>query len=120
MHELLTDATFWSAFGTIATGVAAFGILLARKQLQLEAWLKAQEIFTRKEFTEARGNLFQQLENRQQTWTEPQRAEARLVYRKMSELADLVPVNRSSCYNSHLTDAPQRGEYDMNKPLGAE
>jgi hypothetical protein len=92
MYELLTDATFWSAFGTIATGVAAFGILLARKQLQLEAWLKAQEIFTRKEFTEARGNLFQQLENRQQTWTEPQRAEARLVYRTMSELADLVPV----------------------------
>jgi hypothetical protein len=49
MYELLTDATFWSAFGAIATGVAAFGILLARKQLQLEAWLKAQEIFTRKD-----------------------------------------------------------------------
>lgn len=88
--------TIWSAVSAIATTVAVtfavWAIYEARRQLWLNAWLKAQEIFTEEKFTEARSKIFSRLENAKQSWTKQEEEEAKLVCRKMSELADLVPI----------------------------
>lgn len=89
--QLLRCDTFWSAISAVATVFAAGGIFLARKQLRFDAWLKAQEIFNGKEFTEARGRVFARLDTEPREWTGLERNEGLDVCRKMDELAWLIP-----------------------------
>jgi hypothetical protein len=84
-------STFWSALSAIFTGAAVFAIFIARKQLRFNAWLRAQEIFTARDFTEARRRIFARLDNQNQNWTEEEETEALQVCRKMDEFAGLVP-----------------------------
>jgi hypothetical protein len=88
---ILGSEVFWTAFGAVATAVASVAILLALSQLRFEAWLKAQEIWTARDFTEARGRIFARLDNRNQVWTTEEETEALEVCRKMDEFAGLIP-----------------------------
>jgi hypothetical protein len=93
---------FWAAFGAIATAVAAiaavvgsYTVYLAVRQLRFDAWLKAQEIWTTKPFTEARGHIFAHLDGHTpQEWTNANESEALEVCRRMDEFARLTPYIR--------------------------
>jgi hypothetical protein len=84
-------STIWSAVSAIATVAAAFAIYFARKQLNFDAWLKAQDVWIEKSFTEARGKIFQRLKAPKTPWTDQDRIEAKQLCRKMDEFAYLVP-----------------------------
>lgn len=83
-------STFWSAVSAIATVVGAGAVVLVRRQLRFEGWLKAQEVFTEDEFTQSRGQLFARLENRDRPWTDDEKRNGLKVCRKMEELAALA------------------------------
>jgi len=93
-----SSEVFWSAFGAIATAVGAIAtfvgaaaILLARRQLRFEAWLKAQDIWTASAFFEARARVFARLDEPDSSWSEAETTEALNVCRKMDEFAGLIP-----------------------------
>jgi hypothetical protein len=88
---ILRSEVFWTAIGAIATAVGAMAIFLARSQLRFDAWLKAQEIWTMRDFTEARGRVFARLDKPGQVWGAEEEAEALNVCRKMDEFAGLIP-----------------------------
>jgi hypothetical protein len=88
---LLKSDVFWSAVGALATVVGAIAIFFAISQLRFEAWLKAQEIWTVREFTQARGRVFARLDTGNTEWTEQEEDEALDVCRKMDEFAGLIP-----------------------------
>lgn len=85
---------FWTAAGVLIT---AAGFLFVWTQLRFNAWLKAQEIFIDKDFTKARGVVFRRLEAAEKTevpikWNYRDKQNiAKLVCRRMDELARLVP-----------------------------
>lgn len=83
--------TFWSAVSAIFTAIASIAIILGIRQLQFDAWLKAQEIFTDDDFVENRAKIFTRLSNPNQPWTDDEKKMAEKVCRKMDELARLVP-----------------------------
>jgi hypothetical protein len=89
--SVFTCGTFWSAVGAIATVFATIGIFLALRQLRSAAWLKAQEVFTEKKFTEARGEIFSRLGHNSSHWSEEEKKLAMDVCRKMDELCRLTP-----------------------------
>lgn len=91
ISAILKSEVFWTAVGAIATVVASIAIFLAVYQLRFEAWLKAQEIWTARDFTEARGRVFARLDNGNQRWTKNEETEALQVCRKMDEFAGLIP-----------------------------
>jgi len=88
---LVKSDVFWSAVGAVATVVGAIAIFFAVSQLRFEAWLKAQEIWTAREFTQARGRVFARLDSGNTEWTEKEEDEAFDVCRKMDEFAGLIP-----------------------------
>ena len=87
---LLKSDLFWNVLGVVGTWVAAGAILLAWRQLRFEAWMKAQEIWTAPDFTQARGHIFARLDTGNQEWTEEEEVEALQVCRKMDEFAALI------------------------------
>jgi hypothetical protein len=91
VSTILGSEVFWTAVGAIATVVGAVAILLGISQLRFEAWLKAQEIWTTREFTDARGRIFARLDSHNHDWTTEEEVEALQVCRKMDEFAGLIP-----------------------------
>jgi hypothetical protein len=94
MRNLISNGTFWNAVTAIFTGIASAGIFLAFRQLRFQAWLKAQEIWTKTEFTESRGRIFARLDKEDQGWSTDEKIEALQVCRKMDEFAGLIPSLR--------------------------
>lgn len=86
-----SSEVFWTAVGSIATVVGVVAIVLGIFQLRFEAWLKAQEIWTTREFTDARGRIFARLDSHNRDWTTEEEIEAHNVCRKMDEFAGLIP-----------------------------
>ena len=91
LWNALTDANFWTAIGALATVGAIGAIVLTARQLQFDAWVKAQEIWTDDDFTNARGRLFRFLRNGDATWQQQDQDDSRLVCRKTDEFARIVP-----------------------------
>jgi hypothetical protein len=87
MFDLLYCDTFWIALTAIFTAVTGLGVLVVQHQLRFDAWIKAQEIFTEKEFVEARMQVFPCFENPTLTYNEEN---AYVVCRRMDELAHLA------------------------------
>lgn len=83
--------TIWTAIGALATAAAAYLIYFAGKQLRFEAWLRAQEIFVEKEFTEARTRLFRHIEESGSTWSPKDEEDGLLVCRRLDEICRLAP-----------------------------
>jgi hypothetical protein len=71
----------------LATVVGAGGIFFAIYQLRFNAWLKAQEIFTRKEFVDARTKVFAKPDDYNGPWEDTDY----YVCRRMDELVRLIP-----------------------------
>jgi hypothetical protein len=65
--------TFWSAFGAIFTAIASVAIVLGMRQLQFDAWLKAQELITKDDFIKLRTKIFARLENPDLPWTDTEK-----------------------------------------------
>jgi hypothetical protein len=68
-------------------------VVIAVCQLYLSIWLKSQELFTDKDFTEARGVVLSHYWQENKEWTEEDNEKKRreLVCAKMDELARLRP-----------------------------
>jgi hypothetical protein len=85
------DVAWWnvlvSAIGAFFAALATGGIFIAARQLRLDAWVKAQEIFTNPDFIKARAGVFQS----QSRGTRPLEKDASEVCRRMDELARIVP-----------------------------
>ena len=71
--------------------IAFVGLRHAAKEREFHCWLKAQEIWTKRDFTEARGRMFQRLRNPDAPWTEEEKEDAKEVCRRMDEFAHLAP-----------------------------
>jgi len=98
LWTLLTDsgfATFWTAIGSIFTAVGAVAVIFAAMKLDFNAWVKAQEIFTQTDFTEARGVVLPRYRTGKSVpWTPADKDKAMIVCRKMDEFARLIPFLR--------------------------
>ena len=86
----------WELFFVAVTAGAALvgstAIIIAVLQLRFSAWLKAQEIFTGRCFTKARGVVLRRYWSGEQGWTkEDDKESAKEVCRRMDELARLRP-----------------------------
>jgi len=57
LKQIIVNSIFWTAIGAIAALVAAGGILFAARQITFTGWLRAQEIFTHKDFVKAREDI---------------------------------------------------------------
>jgi len=85
------SSMFWSALTAIFTGITALAVILAKRQLQFQAWLKAQDLFTHPKFIQARSVVYS-LKGRPYTaWSSTEAESAKYVCRKMDELAHLIP-----------------------------
>lgn len=82
---------FWTAVGAIATVLTFSAVFFAARQLQLEAWLKAQEIFTKDDFTKAMGKVFSHLSNDSSRWEQEDQEAGLIVCRGMDEFCHLAP-----------------------------
>jgi len=71
--------------------VAFFELRHIAKEREFQCWLKAQEIWTKPQFVEQRGKLFQRLDGPNADWTDGEIEEAKEVCRKMDEFARLAP-----------------------------
>ena len=91
ISAIIKSDVFWSAVGAIATVGGAVAIFFAISQLRFEAWLKAQEIWNARKFTQARGCIFARLDSGNTEWTAKEKEEALDVCRKMDEFAGLIP-----------------------------
>ena len=81
----------WDVVTALATVAGCWTIWYAGRQLELQAWLRVQELWTNKEFRSGRMKLYKRLEVRNEKWTDPEREEALEVCRKLDEFAALVP-----------------------------
>lgn len=94
-----SSEVLWTGVGAIATVVTAFAavaglitIYLALRQLRFNAWLRAQEIWTKEDFVKARGLIFSRLDGQMnEEWTDAERKEGLEVCRRMDEFARLAP-----------------------------
>ena len=66
-----------------------FGI--AVYQLWFNAWVKTQDVFTSACFMQARTAVFAHFDDPVQPWPDPSSDDAKMVCRKMDEMAHLVP-----------------------------
>lgn len=85
--SILGSATFWTAVSAIATAIGATAIILAARQLRFQAWIKAQQLFTSKEFVELRSWVIE----RDGVWNAADKEQAKEACRKLDEFARLVP-----------------------------
>jgi len=93
MWGLFRSELFWIAFTAVATAVGSSAIVFAIRQLRFDAWLKAQEIWTGKEFREARAHILARSDKATEAW-KPEKEELQTaleVCRKMDEFAGLLP-----------------------------
>ena len=125
--DLIRFQTFWSAVGTIAAVIAAIAtvialriIFLARQQLDFDAWLKIQEIWTNTEFTQARRRLFTRLDNPAKLWTSEEKQEALSTCAKMNEFSHLVVLFLDKRKMLELWDDPVGKAWLILKPLVQE
>ena len=88
---IIINQTFWTAIGAGSAFFGALTIFLARKQLLFNVWLKAQEIFTKDEFTKARGVVLSYYPTPPTEWNESEKKDAFFVCRRMDEIARLAP-----------------------------
>jgi len=77
--------------GSVAAVVGAVGVFYAARQLRLQAWLKAQDIWCAPGFRKNRGKIFALLKKPGQSWTEEEKAVGCDVCRRIDELACLAP-----------------------------
>lgn len=81
----------WAAISAIASVVSASAIYLAVRQLKFNSWIKAQELFTIKEFVESRKLVNRKFTNPEEAWTDEEKEQALYLCRRMDELAWLSP-----------------------------
>src|SRR5438270_1005417 len=91
IRDLLASQVFWSAIGAIGVALTGVGVFLLRDQLRFQAWLRAQEIWTERGFTAARGRIFARLDGTRTVWSPEEEQEALDVCRKLDEFAGLIP-----------------------------
>ena len=84
-------STFWTASGSIASIASALAIGVAVYQLWFNAWVKAQDVFTNACFMQARTAVFAHFDDPVQPWPDPSSDNAKMVCRKMDEMAHLLP-----------------------------
>ncbi len=75
----------------LAASIGAVGILVAARQLQFSAWLKAQKLWTEPKFRDARGAVLKHWPDPPNDWSEDEMRDAFLVCRKTDEFARLAP-----------------------------
>lgn len=88
MLDIFQNDTFWSAVSAIFTIVASVGIYFVYIQMRFQAWVKAQDIFTDKNFIVARTKVFDCIDHPYKSCS---LNDANIVCRKMDELAHIVP-----------------------------
>jgi len=91
MLECINWGTFWSATGALATVAGAVAVIYAGRQLKLQAWLNAQEIWTDPCFTSERGEIFSRVGTSPKPWTEKEKETGLNVCRKIEKFARLSP-----------------------------
>jgi hypothetical protein len=91
VSALLKSEVFWIAFTGVATLLAACAVVVAVRQLRFEAWLRAQEIWTAKVFTQQRRTIFAFLDVNDKTGITEKTEIALEVCRKLDEFAGLIP-----------------------------
>ncbi len=79
------------AIGSLAALMGCIAVVFAIRQLSFNSWLKAQEIFTEKDFVEARRKVYSRLPGRNSELPDEWGPEDHLVCRKMDELVRLAP-----------------------------
>jgi hypothetical protein len=79
----------------IVIGVGEFIAFLELRYVardrDFHTWLKAQDVWTDKEFVKRRGAIFKRLDNLNAPWSADEISEAKETCRKMDEFAHLVP-----------------------------
>src|SRR2546426_9529767 len=83
--------TIWTAVGALATIAAVVAVYFAGRQLRLDAWLKAQEVWVGDEFTKARGRVFRHLRGPEASWDREDQEAGLLVCRRTDEFCRLSP-----------------------------
>ncbi len=83
-------STFWTAFGALATMVAVFTIFFAGRQLRLDAWVRVQEIFVKRNFVNARTRVFRHLHDPHLVWDAKDEEAGLEVCRRMDEVCRLA------------------------------
>ena len=71
--------------------LAFFALRHTAKEREFHCWLKAQEIWTEKDFRLARSKIFERLHKPGASWTDEEKDAAKDVCRRMDEFARLVP-----------------------------
>ena len=106
IQGVIQDETFWTAAGAVFTAVAAAAIVLAARQLKFDAWLKAQELFTKDDFRDARRIVMEECKGKDlNTWSSDQRQKGLLVCRRMDEFVRLSPfLGRTFLLKSRMLD----------------
>ena len=59
--------------------------------IQMDAWHRAQDVWTEKVFTDGRGQMFARLRAKTKVWTAQEKENAKEVCRRMDKFAALVP-----------------------------
>jgi DNA-binding transcriptional regulator YiaG len=91
VRSAASNHIFWDALTAIFTGIISGGVYLSIRQLRFQAWLRAQEVWTARDFTESRGRILGRLDSGNCEWTKEEKTEALEVCRKMDEFAGLIP-----------------------------
>jgi hypothetical protein len=95
LPQWIKSQTFWTALSAIFTGVGLgaifFQIRGGIEQLRFDAWNKAQDLFTDKDFIKDRTWLLARQEKLDDVWLEEEKERAKQVCRKMDEFVRLAP-----------------------------
>jgi hypothetical protein len=75
----------------LGEAVAVFELRQIAKEREFQCWLKAQKIWTEKEFVKQRGRLFQRLDSKSADWTDQEVEDAKWVCRRLDEFVRLAP-----------------------------
>jgi hypothetical protein len=94
-NETVDYAALGELLLVIVIGVGEFIAFLELRYVardrDFHTWLKAQDVWTEKEFVKRRGVIFKRLDNLNAPWSDEETNEAKETCRKMDEFAHLAP-----------------------------
>jgi len=94
-NETVDYAALGELLLVIVIGVGEFIAFLELRYVardrDFHTWLKAQDVWTQKEFVKRRGEIFKRLENLNAPWSDEETNEAKETCRKLDEFAHLAP-----------------------------